>query len=157
MEDAYFTISYSPAPDDTAPTAIGGILSTAVETTNRVRIERRLRDREAELARVQQIGQVGGVEVFLTGGFRNRRSPEYLKIHGLPPGASNETHEDWVRRLHPEDREKSEQAFVRAVRGDAREYNAEYRIVRPRGIRCAWSALTSTSPSASTPKRPCAN
>src|ERR1700730_7543467 len=85
MEDAYFTVSYSPVPDDTAPTGIGGVLTTAVETTNRVRIERRLRDREAELARVQQIGQVGGVEVFLANGFRNRRSPEYLKIHGLPP------------------------------------------------------------------------
>ena len=27
-------------------------------------------------------------------------------IHGLPPEAVNETHEDWVRRIHPEDRER---------------------------------------------------
>src|SRR6266700_5606290 len=143
IEDAYFTISYSPAPDYTAPTGIGGVLSTAVETTSRVQIERRLRDREAELARVQQIGQVGGVEVFLTDGFRSRRSPEYLKIHGLPPEAWNETHEDWVRRLHPEDREKNEQAFIRAVRGDAREYNAEYRIVRPSDGQVRWIQVRS--------------
>src|SRR6266700_4308692 len=80
MEDAYFTISYSPAPDYTAPTGIGGVLSTAIETTSRVQIERRLRDREAELARVQEIGQVGGVEVTFAEDFRDRRSPEYLAV-----------------------------------------------------------------------------
>ena len=143
MEDAYFTVSYSPVPDDTAPTGIGGVLITAVETTSRVWAERALRDREAELARVQEIGRVGGVEVFLTDGFKNRRSPEYLKIHGLPPEAVNETHEDWVRRIHPEDREKNEQAFIRAVRGDAREYRAEYRIIRPSDGEVRWIQVRS--------------
>ena len=138
MEDAHFTVSYSPVPDETAPTGIGGVLITAVETTKRVWAERALREREAELARVQEIGQVGGVEVFLTDGFKNCRSPEYLKIHGLPPEAVNETHEDWVRRIHPEDREKNEQAFIRAVRGGAREYRAEYRIIRPSDGQVRW-------------------
>src|SRR3954465_4726559 len=143
MEDAYFTVSYSPVPDDTAPTGIGGVLITAVETTKRVAAERALRGREAELARVQDIGHVGGVEVFLSDGFKNRRSPEYLKIHGLPPEAANETHEDWVRRIHPEDREKNEQAFIRAVRGDALEYRAEYRIVRPSDGEVRWIQVRS--------------
>src|SRR5262249_3043355 len=126
-EDAYFTVSYSPVPDDTAPTGIGGGLITLVETTKRVAAGRALRGRERELARVRAIGQVGGVEFFPTDGLKTRRSPEYLKIHGLPPEAWNETHEDWVRRIHPDDREKNEQAFIRAARGDATEYNAEYR------------------------------
>src|SRR3954451_676970 len=143
MEDAYFTVSYSPVPDETAPTGIGGVLITAVETTKRVAAERALREREAELARVQDIGHVGGVEVFLSDGFKNRRSPEYLKIHGLPPEAANETHEDWVRRIHPEDREKNEQAFIRAVRGDAREYRAEYRIIRPSDGEVRWIQVRS--------------
>ena len=143
FEDAYFTVSYSPVPDTTTPTGVGGVLITAIETTNRVAIERRLRDREAELARVQDIGQVGGVEVFLTDGFKNRRSPEYLKIHGLPPEAWNETHEDWVRRIHPEDREKNENAFIRAVRGGALEYNAEYRIIRPSDGEVRWIQVRS--------------
>lgn len=42
------------------------------------------REREAELTRVQQIGRIGGLEVDLRTGFRNRRSPEYLLVHGLP-------------------------------------------------------------------------
>jgi PAS domain S-box-containing protein len=138
VEPAYFTLSYSPIPDATAPSGVGGVLVTAVETTARVEIERRLREREAELKRVQEIGRVGGVEVDLRDGFRNRRSPEYLRIHGLPPEAANETHEDWVRRLHPEDRAQTERQFIDAVRGDACEYRAEYRIIRPSDGELRW-------------------
>ncbi len=142
-EDTFFTLSYSPVPDDTVPSGVGGVLMTAVETTKRVWAERALREREAELARVQEIGQVGGVEVFLTNGFRNRRSPEYLIIHGLPPEAVNETHEDWVRRIHPEDRERAERQFIEAVHGTAREYRAEYRIVRPSDGQVRWIQVKS--------------
>src|SRR6202041_1112101 len=81
-----------------------------------------LREREAELARVQQIGRIGGLEVDLTTGFRNRRSPEYLQIHGLPPDAANESHEDWVQRIHPEDREATDKRFRDAVAGTVCEY-----------------------------------
>ena len=69
--------------------------------------EQELRDRENELREVQRIAMVGGVVVDLRDGFKNRRSPEYLAIHGLPPEAANETHEDWVARLHPDDRERA--------------------------------------------------
>jgi PAS domain S-box-containing protein len=43
VEDARFTISYSPISDETAPHGIGGVLTTVIETTNRVRTEERLR------------------------------------------------------------------------------------------------------------------
>ncbi|MEZ5765955.1 MAG: PAS domain-containing protein [Xanthobacteraceae bacterium] len=97
-----------------------------------------LREREAELARVQQIGKVGGVEVDLRSGFRNRRSPEYLLIHGLPPSAANETHQDWVGRIHPDDRERTERQFLEAVAGHAVDYLSEYRIVRPNDGEVRW-------------------
>lgn len=55
-EDARFTVSYSPIPEGSAPTGVGGVLITAVETTNRVRTEealraseKALREKEAEL------------------------------------------------------------------------------------------------------------
>ena len=44
LEDAFFTVSYSPVPDDTAPSGVGGVLVTAVETTTRVWVERALRE-----------------------------------------------------------------------------------------------------------------
>ncbi len=43
-EDAFFTLSYSPIPDDTAPSGVGGVLVTAVETTTRVWVERAMRE-----------------------------------------------------------------------------------------------------------------
>ncbi len=95
--------------------------------------EQALVDRERELAEVQRIAKVGGVVVDLTAGFRNHRSPEYLAIHGLPPEAVNETHEDWVRRLHPEDRERAERQFLDLIKGTSDRYSAEYRIIRPDG------------------------
>src|ERR1700733_12979783 len=92
---------------------------------------RALQDREAELARIQRIARVGGVEVDFREGFRNRRSPEYLIIHGLPPDAATETHEAWVDRIHPEDREATVKQFLDAIAGEDEDYSAEYRIVRP--------------------------
>ena len=104
----------------------------------RDRAHRALQEREAELARIQRIGRVGGVEVDFHDGFRNRRSPEYLIIHGLPPDASNETHEEWVNRIHPEDRKRTVKQFLDALAGRDEDYFATYRIVRPSDGQTRW-------------------
>ncbi|WP_024520230.1 PAS domain S-box protein [Bradyrhizobium sp. Tv2a-2] len=104
----------------------------------RDKAHRALEEREAELARIQRIGRVGGVEVDLREGIRNRRSPEYRLIHGLPPEAVNETHQDWVDRIHPDDRRATEQHFHDAIAGTAEDYTAEYRIVRPNDRETRW-------------------
>jgi PAS domain S-box-containing protein len=100
--------------------------------------ERALRDRETELARVQQIARVGGVVVDIGEGFHNRRSPEYLAIHGLPPSAAHETHQDWLQRIHPHDRVRAERQFIEALQGTATWYSSEYRIVRPDNGQIRW-------------------
>lgn len=99
----------------------------------------RLAAREAELARVQKIGQIGGLTVDLRGGqFRNTRSPEYLVVHGLPPQAVHETHEDWVRRIHPDDRDRVLGHFLETVRSRSTDYEVEYRIIRPSDGQTRW-------------------
>ena len=112
------------------------------DVTERKRAEVALRQREAELAQVQRIAGVGGLEVDLRDGFANRRSPEYLRIHGLPPEAENESHEAWVSRLHPEDRERTEREFRDAVAGTAPRYESEYRIIRPADGQVRWISAT---------------
>ena len=105
----------------------------------RDRAHRALQEREAELARVQRISRVGGVEVDLRDGFKNHHSPEYLIIHGLRPEAANESFEDWARRIHPDDRERMIQYYRETVRGStAKDYNAEYRIIRPSDGELRW-------------------
>ena len=99
---------------------------------------RALQEREAELARIQRIAKVGGVEVDFREGFKNRRSPEYLMIHGLPPEATDESHEDWVNRIHPDDRDATVRHFFDALAGTSEDYTAEYRIIRPSDGETRW-------------------
>ncbi|MDH2351891.1 PAS domain S-box protein [Bradyrhizobium sp. SSUT112] len=99
---------------------------------------RSLQEREAELARIQRIGKVGGLEVDFREGFKNRRSPEYLMLHGLPAEAADESHEDWVNRVHPDDRDAAVKHFFDALSGTSEDYTAEYRIVRPNDGETRW-------------------
>jgi PAS domain S-box-containing protein len=141
LEQVYWTYGFSPIDEDDG---IGGVLVVCRDVTKDYLASVALREREAELARVQQIGRIGGLEVDLTTGFRNRRSPEYLLIHGLPPDAANESHEDWVRRIHPEDREATERKFRDAVAANVRDYTVQYRIIRPSDGETRWISVKST-------------
>ena len=141
LEQVYWTYGYSPIDEDDG---VGGVLVVCRDVTSDYLAAAALREREAELARVQQLGRIGGLEVDLRTGFRNRRSPEYLLIHGLPPDAANETHEDWVRRIHPDDREATEKKFRDAVAGNVRDYTVQYRIIRPSDGETRWISVKST-------------
>jgi PAS domain S-box-containing protein len=141
LEQVWWTYSYSPIDEGDG---VGGVLVVCRDVTKEHLAAEALREREAELARVQQIGRIGGLEVDLRTGFRNRRSPEYLLIHGLPPDAVNETHEDWVQRIHPDDREATEKKFRDAVAGNVRDYSVRYRIVRPSDGELRWISVKST-------------
>jgi PAS domain S-box-containing protein len=111
------------------------------EVAERRRAEAALRERESELARVQQIAKVAGIELDLRDGFRNEpRSPEYRAIHGLPPD-TNDGHEDWIRRLHPDDRERAVQSFRDAIAGTEQRFSSEYRIIRPSDGQVRWIAV----------------
>ncbi len=125
--------------DEQADT-LGALARQAMTQLEHRRLLLRLAEREAELERVQEIAGIGGLEVDLRAGFRNRRSPQYLRLHGLPPEAAEETHEEWVRRIHPEDRTRAESAFIAAVRSNATSYRTEYRIVRPSDGEIRWIA-----------------
>src|SRR3954466_5897800 len=141
LEQVWWTYGYSPIDEDDG---VGGVLVVCRDVTQQHLAAEALREREAEIARVQQIGRIGGLEVDLRTGFRNRRSPEYLLIHGLPPDASNETHEDWVARIHPDDREATERKFRDAVASDVRDYTVRYRIIRPSDGELRWISVKST-------------
>ncbi len=102
VEDARFTISYSPIPDDAAPHGIGGILTTCIETTERVRKEEALRllnDRlEAEIAqRVRERDRIWQVSEDLLGvsnfeGYFTSVNPAWTALLGW--------NEDEIKRMH---------------------------------------------------------
>jgi hypothetical protein len=141
LEQVYWTYGFSPIDEDDG---VGGVLVVCRDVTKDYLAANALREREAELARVQAVGRIGGLEVDLRTGFRNRRSPEYLLIHGLPSDAAFESHEDWVRRIHPEDRDATEKKFRDAVASKVREYTVQYRIIRPSDGETRWISVRST-------------
>ena len=158
-EQVWMNLDYSPVLNEAGGPA--GVIAIVVETTQRVIAERRVREnrdelhrvneilfesqralkeRESDLARVQQIARIGGVNIDLRHGFDNgKRAPEYLEIHGLDPD-SIDTHENWVGRLHPEDRDRVLQHFLATVSGSETHYSSEYRIVRPKDGQVRWIA-----------------
>ncbi len=145
-EDTWWNFSYSPVRDESG--AVAGLLNVTVDATAKHRAEEaekalrdneeRLRVREADLARVQRIGRVGGIDIDVAGGLRGSRSPEYLKLHGLPSGLAAESHDQWLRRVHPGDREKAGRALSDALAGNDDIYESEYRIVRPSDGAVRW-------------------
>jgi PAS domain S-box-containing protein len=128
-EDGRFTVSYSPVPDEEAPTGVGGVLVTVVETTGRVLTEEALRSSEERFARIFEQTGVGVIQCELDGQFLlvNRR---YCQIVGRT------AEELLTLRVpdisHPDDRE-SDAALRQRLVADGVPFFVEKRYVRPDG------------------------
>src|SRR5579863_918726 len=133
-EDARFTVSYSPVPDASVPTGVGGVLITAVETTNRVLTEKALRSSEERYRSAMTLGRMGSWEVDFVKGIRVW-TPEGMALFGinLTDGLGHVGGEtDELRQsMHPEDRHLLGLYHTLANTQDS--FPAEYRIVKPDG------------------------
>lgn len=89
---------------------------------------------ETRLSRAERLGLFGSFEIDLRTG-ENFRSAEYMAVQGLPAVARLEGHKDWLRRLHPEDRERAERVVLDAVAPGSTDvdYAQTYRIITPAG------------------------
>lgn len=136
-EDARFTVSYSPVPDASAPTSVGGVLITAVETTSRVLTEEALRASEERYRSAMMLGRIGSWEVDFVKGIRIW-TPEGMALFGinLADGFGHVGGEkDELRQVvHPEDRHLLAQFHALANRQDS--FPAEYRILKADGRIC---------------------
>jgi two-component sensor histidine kinase/PAS domain-containing protein len=136
-EDARFTVSYSPVPDAAVPTDVGGILITAVETTNRVLTEEALRASEERYRTAMMLGRIGSWEVDFVKGIRSWTS-EGMGLFGINladglghvGGETDELHQ----AIHSEDRHLLGQYHALADSQDS--FSAEYRIRKADGRIC---------------------
>jgi len=62
----------------------------------------------------------------------------WVWVNGLPPEAANETYENWVNRIHPEDRERKVQHLFEVLKSESEDYSTEYRIIRPNDGAVRW-------------------
>ena len=133
-ENARFTLSYSPIGDATSPAGVGGILVTAVETTERSTAAEALRrsDERYSLA-LSAAGAIGTWDwdivadrVFADALFAEQYSVDPAHAAAGAPIA------EFVDGIHPDDRDRvAAQINASIVTGDA--LAAEYRLMRRDG------------------------
>ncbi|WP_419252327.1 PAS domain-containing protein [Caulobacter sp. ErkDOM-YI] len=130
----HFTISYSPVPDASAPSGVGGVLITAVELTEAVETERTLRETERRYRlAIEAAGGIGAWDwdikankVYADAGYATLHSlaPELVEA-GLPV-------ESFAPALHPDDRERIRTQSLAAI-ATGGDFSDEYRLVTPDG------------------------
>ena len=137
-EDARFTLGYSPIQDPTAPSGIGGVLVTAVETTQRVAIEAALRASEEryELA----LGAAGAIGTWDWDVVNDRvfANPKFAELYSVDPvrAAQGEPIATYVAGIHPDDREQVNADIARSLETHS-DFASEYRLFQ-RGGQITW-------------------
>ncbi|MEJ8815757.1 PAS domain S-box protein [Variovorax ureilyticus] len=94
-------------------------------------IFRSLRESERKLEEAQRMAHLGHWEADLDSG-RATASQEAFRIHGLRRPGSGLLEGRLLDPVHPDDRERVEQAYETGVQGGPR-FDMEYRVVRPDG------------------------
>jgi PAS domain S-box-containing protein len=107
-------------------------LSLSAEMSRRKRIEEDLRRSEAYLAEAQKITHTGSWAYDVANRRVTYSSEEHHRLFGFNPAAGMPGAGDWVRRIHPDDRETAIQTMEQTIR-DRRGYELEHRVVHPDG------------------------
>ncbi len=129
LEEVYWTWSDSPIRDTQGN--VVGIFVTCSETTDRVLAERELSRSRERLQLALEAADLGTwsydpvAETFTA-------DAKMQRIFGAPAPAGD--HDFWQKLLHPDDRLAARDEFAAALEG-VRNYNLEYRVLHPNGVR----------------------
>jgi PAS domain S-box-containing protein len=150
-ETAHFTISYSPVPDQTSITGVGGVLVTAVETSDRKRAEDALRhlnqtlesqvaERARERDEIWRVSQDMLLVIDREGIFR-AVNPAWTRTLGYQPeeliGSRFDTY------VEPGDVDRSYAAIEHALREALPSFENRYRHKDGSWRNIAWTAAPS--------------
>jgi PAS domain S-box-containing protein len=106
-------------------------ISSRRETTKRKRVEAQLKETSDRFAIATDSAGIG-VWDFDPVAYVLMWDDRMYEIYGLPIGSGEEPYATWVDRLHADDRERCLTAIACALEGE-KEYDIEFRIVRPDG------------------------
>jgi PAS domain S-box-containing protein len=129
-EYRWFLIHGRPLRDDSGK--IVRWYGTATDIEDRKRAEQALQRSEAYLAEAQKISHTGSWAYDVANRRMTYSSEEHHRLFGFDPAAGMPGAGDWVRRIHPDDREKAIQAMEQTIR-DRRDYELEHRVVHTDG------------------------
>jgi PAS domain S-box-containing protein len=103
-----------------------------VEIAARERVQGALRSSESRLLEAQALAHVGSWEWDLESN-EIRWSDEVYRIYGVEPGRFEVTYDSFIAMVHPEDRDRLEDA-VRGALGPDGFFEVEHRIIRQDGM-----------------------
>jgi PAS domain S-box-containing protein len=127
-EEAYWTYSFSPVRDESAPHGIGGVIAILTETTEAIAARDALRESEARLRLANDAANIGtwDYDPVTT---KATWEPRAKEMFGFAPDEAI-TYESFLKRVHPDDRESVVAAVAAALdpEVEGRHYDMEYRI-----------------------------
>jgi PAS domain S-box-containing protein len=110
------------------------VIGTVMDVTERKRVEDSLRRSESHLAEAQKLTQTGSWAWRLADRKMGMHlSAEWYRICGFDPAEGAPTWEEYLERVHPEDRLKWKGITERAIVEKA-DYDHEFRILFPNGM-----------------------
>ncbi|PVM71927.1 histidine kinase [Caulobacter radicis] len=131
---AHFAVSYSPVPDQTAPSGVGGVLISAVEITGAVETEKELRATRARYD--MALDAAGGVGAWEWDIKANRVycDARYAQLHQVDPTFASQglPAQSFTPAVHDEDRERVRQIALAAMQTGG-DFADEYRLVQADG------------------------
>jgi PAS domain S-box-containing protein len=109
------------------------VIGTVMDVTERKRVEDSLRRSESQLAEAQRLTHTGSWDWHLADGKPVPNvSEEWYRIYGFDPAEGPPAWEEYLERVHPEDRLQWTGVIERAVVEKA-DYDQEFRILLPNG------------------------
>src|SRR5712692_8253358 len=108
------------------------VIGTVMDVTERKRVEDSLRRSESNLAEAQKLTHTGSWVWRVADRNPVHLSEECYRIYGFDPAEGAPTWEEYLERVHPEDRLKWKGTIERAIVEKA-DYDLEFRILFPNG------------------------
>ncbi len=110
-----------------------GFIGAMTNITGRKRVEESLQQSETRL-RLAQTASNSAVWDWDISTNTLTWSPEYYQLYDLEP-TIEANYENWLRCIHPDDREQASQKTLQALEDQSSELRVEFQIVRSDGIR----------------------
>ena len=134
LETRHFRVTYSPVPDASEPTGVGGVLITASEITESVKAARDLRTTQEryEMAR-GAAGVVGAWEWDIKAN-KVYADARYAELHNVSPefAEAGLPVQSYTPAVHPDDREWVRDIALKAA-ADGGDFSGEYRLIQTDG------------------------
>ena len=108
---------------------LSDILISFVEITKLKEYAKLISEDEARLKRSQEIAHLGSWELDVQDD-RLRWTDEVYRIFGLSREGTETTYEAFLEAIHPEDRDRVDNAYQRSIQNNLCHYDVEHRVIR---------------------------